>query len=44
MDVSTIVTQLNGLVASTGPIPLIGLAVLGIAVGIKLVKWVRRAL
>lgn len=40
IDVSAIVTEINGVVA---PVGLIGVAVLTLIVAIKAYKWVRRA-
>lgn len=40
-DVSAVVTEVNGALT---PIGLIGIAVLSVLVGIKVYKWVRRAM
>lgn len=41
VDVTSVVTEING---ASGPIALIGGAVLVVMVGIKVFKWVRRAM
>jgi len=44
MDVSTIVTEIDALTGATGPIAVVGLAMLGIGVAFLVYKTVRRML
>jgi len=44
MDVSTIVTEIDALTGTTGPIAVVGLAMLGIGVAFLVYKTVRRML